>query len=308
MKKKTVKKKAVKKKVSRKKKTVKRKETLPAMDEVFFQNLVDSTPVGITVIDQKGIIRFVNEQMHTWFRKNKEDPVGKMFFRITKHFTKGSLIDMVKKFRKGIKEHKAPPPFEVTGILKDGSENPFIIYSIPFYSGRKLKGVQTVFVDIAERKRAEERFRLISHVSTDLIYEWDVKTDSLEWFGDIDKALGYKQGEIPRMIKGWVGLIHPDDLKKMKGAVSFHRKSTKPIHYVYRIRKKDGTWAYWEDKALPVLDKKGKPVMWVGGCKDITERKRAEEELKESEAKLRNLMGSTPISIQGYDADGKVNY
>ena len=118
-------------------------------------------------------------------------------------------------------------------------------------------------------------------VTTDLIYEWDIHTNFLEWFGNMDEVLGYKPSEIPRTIDAWIKLIHPDDREKFSDSVERRRKSTKPVKEEYRVQKKDGTWVFWSDKGAPILDNSGKPVKWISGCDDITERKLVEAELKE---------------------------
>ncbi|MBU1742219.1 MAG: PAS domain S-box protein, partial [Proteobacteria bacterium] len=145
-------------------------------------------------------------------------------------------------------------------------------------------------VDVTERKQAEDRFRLAARVASDLIYEWDLNDDTLLWFGDIDGALGFDPGEFPRTIEAWVGRIHPDDMARLAGAVEHHRQSTEPIAYDYRIQRKDGSWRYWTDHAAPLLDQTGRPHKWIGVCTDITQRKRAEVALRDSEEKFRELV------------------
>ncbi|MCB1774061.1 MAG: PAS domain S-box protein, partial [Gammaproteobacteria bacterium] len=72
--------------------------------------------------------------------------------------------------------------------------------------------------DVTARKQAElalraseQRLRTAGRVAYDLIYEWDVNTGHLEWFGDIDRELGFEPGEISRDVNAWLALIHPDD-------------------------------------------------------------------------------------------------
>ncbi len=142
-----------------------------------------------------------------------------------------------------------------------------------------------------ELKESENRFKLAGEVSYDLIYEWEVKSDSLVWFGDIDGILGYTNGEISRDINAWLNLIHPDDVKQLENAVEFHRTSTEPIKYSYRLKDKSGRWRYWSDQALPLINEDNLPYKWIGVCTDITERKQAEDQiaksLKEKEILLR---------------------
>jgi diguanylate cyclase (GGDEF)-like protein/PAS domain S-box-containing protein len=141
--------------------------------------------------------------------------------------------------------------------------------------------------DITERKQAEialrdseQRLRTAGLVAYDLIYEWHVASGRLEWYGDIDHELGFQPGEISRHIDAWLALVHPDDREAMQKNVERHAELTQPIDDEYRIRHADGSYRYWQDKALPVLGDGGKPVKWVGVCADVTEERRNAEKLR----------------------------
>lgn len=129
-------------------------------------------------------------------------------------------------------------------------------------------------------KESQQRLISAGKVSYDLIYEWDVESDRLVWFGDVDKLLGFEQGGISHDISAWVSLIHPDDRDKMKFAVEQHRTEIKPIKYQYRIQHKDGSYRYWMDNGLPLLDSNNHPYKWVGVCTDVTEQKKSERALR----------------------------
>ena len=146
-------------------------------------------------------------------------------------------------------------------------------------------------------RESEERLRIAGKVSYDLIYEWDMASDALEWFGDIDGLLGYKPGVISNNIGAWLKLIHPEDRGQLTNAVERHRKEAMPIRYDYRIKHKDGSYRHWKDHGLPMMDKKGRPCKWVGVCTDITDQKKAEIELRESEEKFFTAFKTSPYAI-----------
>ncbi len=156
--------------------------------------------------------------------------------------------------------------------------------------------------EVADRRRAEQRFRLAAEAMSDLIYEWNIPDDTLKWFGDIDGALGFETGELPHTIETWVRQIHSDDLTRLSDAIELHRTSTEPINYEYQIQCKDGSWRIWEDYGRPVLDGEGRPYKWVGVCKDITERRKAEQDrerlitnLQKALREIKTLRGIVPI-------------
>ncbi|MFO8239441.1 MAG: response regulator [Dissulfuribacterales bacterium] len=151
---------------------------------------------------------------------------------------------------------------------------------------KRLREVEMLNNFIAERKKSEkalrdneQRFRLIAQSTNDIFYEWDIESNTLQWFGNIDSTLGYKTGEIKHTFENWLRLIHPDDRHLLEDTFLLHKESIKPVEYSYRVRCKDGSIRYWNDNSSPVLDQEGKSNKWVGGISDITERKEAEEAL-----------------------------
>jgi PAS domain S-box-containing protein len=159
--------------------------------------------------------------------------------------------------------------------------------------------------DITDTKKIEDRLRLISEVTTDLNYEWDVRNGTLEWFGDIDAILGYQKGEITKSIHGWINLIHPEDQEILKDSVERHKTETEPIQEIYRVRKKDGTWVYWQDRCKPILDGDGKPVKWIGGCKDITNEKNIERQVSDEKIFIDSILKSLPGVFYLFDENGQ---
>ena len=130
-------------------------------------------------------------------------------------------------------------------------------------------------------RRAERRIQLAAAASSDLIYEWDLSSDDLLWFGDVDGALGLPEGGLDRTISAWMSRIHPEDNSQLRSAVEAHRTSAEHIKYEYRIGHEDGTWLHWSDRAGPVPDEDGRPRRWIGTCSDVTELRTAGNELQQ---------------------------
>ncbi|MEW8492491.1 MAG: PAS domain S-box protein [Candidatus Thiodiazotropha taylori] len=158
--------------------------------------------------------------------------------------------------------------------------------------GRPLR-LKGILQDITDRKQVEialresqQRLHLAGSAAYDLIYEWDCTTNSLQWFGDIDRILGFPKGAILHNIDTWLGLIHSDDREQIADTLIRYNTETTPIDRKYRVRHADGNYLFWHDRALPVLDKAGSPKHWVGVCTDITRESLAQIELEKSHANL----------------------
>lgn len=151
--------------------------------------------------------------------------------------------------------------------------------------------------------QAEERFRIAAETSSDLIYEWDLKQD-IQWFGDIDKLLGYEPGEFPRTMEGFAAALHPEDKDRVVAAIQAHLENRAAYAEEYRIRRKDGAYRLWTARGKAARAADGKPVRWVGTVTDITERKQAAENIEI----FANAVESAFDCIMLTDGQGNITY
>ena len=141
--------------------------------------------------------------------------------------------------------------------------------------------------EIEVRARAEtalraekERFRAAAETVSDLLYERDPAGNRVEWFGDIDHALGYAPGEFPRTVEAWQGAIHPEDRERVLTAHARRISARDAPELEYRLRRKNGSYSYWVDRGRTLCDEQGAPTCMLGGLSDISVRKEAEAQLE----------------------------
>jgi len=166
----------------------------------------------------------------------------------------------------------------------------------------------------AENRRAEEalglseeRFRIAAETSNDVIYEWDLK-ERVDWFGDIDGLLGYGPGEFPRTLTGWSDFLHPEDRSVVMASIRAHLEGRAPYIVEYRMFRRDGSVRWWSARGSVARLPDGAPSRWVGTITDITERKQADEALRESESRFRQLAESLPQLVWTCQPDGPCDY
>lgn len=271
-------------------------------DRRELNSILEAAPVGIGIVGQGRKIIKVNERVLGMLDMVREEVEGKnaQFLYPSKE-----EYERVGREKYGQIRERGIGSVETKWVKADGTVIDVLLSSAVIDPLDSEKGVTFTAMDISERKQALQRFQKAAEVTADLIYEWHIDSDKLEWFGDIDGVLGYPQGTVPHTIKGWLGLVHPDDAKKLKAAVELHRTSTKPIKEEYRVRHQNGQWLYWTDSGIPIVEG-GQPVRWIGACSNVTDQKKAELALKKSEVRYRNLVTNMPDALYVHDLKGKI--
>ena len=183
--------------------------------------------------------------------------------------------------------------------------------------GRFLHAVR-VIEDVTARKQAEdalretaERYRLVSRATNDAIWDWDLDADRIQWNEAVGPLFGYDEVGSETDGHWWMERIHPDDRERVEGGIlGVIAGTVAGDHWSaeYRFRRSDGGYADIYDRGYVLRDGGGRAVRMIGAMLDLTGRKRAEEALRESEARFRHMADSAPSLIWMTDADGRVNF
>lgn len=128
----------------------------------------------------------------------------------------------------------------------------------------------------------EQRFRIAAKSVSNLIWEWDISTEKLEWFGDIDGILGYAPGEFHRDIAAWEKIIHAEDHDRAMAAIDRSVKHREDYDQTYRVLRKDGGIVFWRDRASVICDRNGNIVKMIGAVSDVTNQKMRDRALIEA--------------------------
>src|SRR6202171_1429235 len=138
----------------------------------------------------------------------------------------------------------------------------------------------------------EELFRLISENAADLIAVVDMQGNRIYNSLSYEKVLGYSAEELKNSSS--FAQIHPEDIERVKEASKDARLTGTGRPMEYRIRHKNGTWLTLESTASVIRDSKGVPEKLVIVNRDVTERKRTAEALRQSEASFRSVVVEEP--------------
>ena len=138
-----------------------------------------------------------------------------------------------------------------------------------------------------ERKRAEEalraseeRYALAVNGANDGLWDWDLERDGVYFSPRWKAMLGYREEEIGGRIEEWFDRVHPEDLERLRTALTDHLEGRTPhFECEYRVYTKSGQMLWVLSRALAVRNAAGQGYRIAGSLTDITARKLAQERL-----------------------------
>ena len=139
-----------------------------------------------------------------------------------------------------------------------------------------------------ELRRSEERCRAFIMATTQVV--WTTNAGG-ELVVDMPRWREHT-GQSEEAIRGWgwIDAVHPDDRERAAQVWKKAVETKCPLENEFRVRKYDGSYRLFFARGIPVLEADGSIREWVGTCTDITERKRAEAELKKHREHLAELV------------------
>lgn len=167
----------------------------------------------------------------------------------------------------------------------------------------KIVAAVAIVVDVTEQRQAErairitdERFRFVARATTDVIRDWDIRTNALVWNDAVETVFGHKQNEIYPEIRWWHDHLHPDDRERVEAGIQgvIDHGGTSWSEQ-YRYRRADGTYVSVMERGYVARDSAGTAVRMIGAMTDVTERSRSEAAIK-FQAQLLNAVQQAVVA------------
>jgi len=282
---------------------VERKKTEKALQESrnFLRVIVESLPVGILYIDPQERIVLANRIFGSWWGRPDENLAGQTVEEILgEHYH--AVKDSIKASLAGVGTSHYH-----TVKYKDGVVRYIKVSYLPdINSEGDILGFTCLVADITELRLVEktlrenqERLELALSGADMGTWDLDLLTGAATPNDRSLRIVDYSIDEIEPTLEFWQSLVHPDDAPlAVTNLIDTIEGRKDSVDSVYRVRSKSGEYKWLQSRGKVVeRNTEGKALRMAGTFMDITTRKKAEANLKESEGRSRLLIQESPIGI-----------
>jgi two-component system cell cycle sensor histidine kinase/response regulator CckA len=218
--------------------------------------------------------------------------------------------EAVRQFQARLRGDPGRPPDETVLVTRDGTRVPIEVRSTLFYADGQAAGVLGLITDQSARVRAEQElaererhYRLLAENSTDLV-ACITSDGEIRYLSPASELLlGYRAEEV--VGRSIDQVLHRDDLTVRAARRASIDDATEPVVMEVRLRHRDGRWLWFEASVRAVRDAGGDVIERQAALRPIEQRRQAEADLRDAEARFRSFFEFAPIGESIVDIDGK---
>jgi PAS domain S-box-containing protein len=294
----------------------KRVETLLRDSECRYRELVENANSAIVRWNADGALTFINEYAQKFFGYTAEEAIGRpvSFLVPDRESTGADLSSLVQ----DIVSHPERYASNVNeNICRDG-RRVWMNWTNKAILGAdgQVSEILGVGLDITERtkieaalRESEERLRLALEAAYAVSFEWDIRRNQVRRIMSNEVALAVTPAEAPETSEDVVSVVHPDDRDLFRANVAAALADENGIYQSeHRIVRPDGQVVWLAERGCVKRDPAGQPVSLIGLAQDATQRKLAEEALRNSEELYRAIGESINYGVWVNDAEGRNIY
>jgi PAS domain S-box-containing protein len=281
--------------------------------ETRYRTLFEKSPASVTLVDMSGNVADCNEATERLVGYSKDEIVGEQFENLLT-LNEEDLPRLQEKFATLVQGEEIEP-YQLEIKRKNGKKRWINVVNSLQTDGENLVGIQVIATDNTERRKAEEALRNsekrlleAQRIGKMGFWEWDVSTNELYWSDETFRSLGFSSQEFVPQYENFIKLLHPDDTDSVLTAVDAALKDEKDYSVDHRMIVSTGETVYMHSHAEVTRNEKGEPIRMVGTMVDITDKKMADQALKESEERYRSLTQAALDGIIGIDDRGGITF
>jgi len=255
-----------------------------------YQRVVDHIREGLMVDDAGGRVVYANAEFLQLFGLDAEDLSAMTLEDYIAPEWRATLRD---RHNRRVRGEKVPEVFEYQGLRKDGTRIWLEVAVTPVVENGVIIGTQSAIRDIGERKQAHERIeyqaKMLASVK-DAVLAADRDFRITTWNPGAEAIFGWKTEEL--LGRTVAELLGPDFLDVSRPEILQELVAKGSVQEELTARRRDGAAVMVETSAITVRDEQGDVTGYVSVTRDITERKRAEEEARSSTERLTHILES----------------
>ncbi|PSB50987.1 PAS domain-containing sensor histidine kinase [filamentous cyanobacterium Phorm 6] len=295
---------------------IKQVEAQLRQSEARFRRVVDSNIIGIIFWNINGEITDANQAFLNLVGYTRDDLFSQKIGWQTMTPPEYRSIDEEKLAQ--VVANNTNTPFEKEFIRADGSRVPVLLGSALLEGSQEL-GVSFV-LDVTDRKQAElelekqqELLESIIKTIPNFLYIYDTEAhQNIYVNAAVTSMLGYTPQELQdRGSEAISSLIYPEDMPKLIAGMQRLENSTNPHEtddIDYRIKHKNGEWRWVHDRStIFKRTPEGQMKQVIGSVLDISDRKKAEESLKQQNELLQTIFDNVPVMLAFLDSQGELS-